>query len=233
MPMTLPRPDLADRLGVTYRRIPVMAIGNDVYCDSSLIAAVLERRFPPSAGFGTLFPKRKGGGNADTGVIKAFSMTYADRVLGTLGSQMLPYHKFKQDFLDDRTAVRLVSYFPLPAWHDTTLQWFGKKVDPQAITANQPVVKSWLSSHLVRPPLIFLAEEAEHESQALLEEQLVDGRDWLMDTETPSLADLSVHYVWEWMLEFRPLRHLKDLFDPAVFPRTVAVRPIPLYILTS
>ena len=60
----------------------------------------------------------------------------------------------------------------------------------------------------MRPPLIFLAEEAEHESQALLEEQLVDGRDWLMDTETSSLADLSVHYVWEWMLEFRPLRHL-------------------------
>ena len=72
--MTLPRPDLADRLGVTYRRIPVLAIGKDVYCDSSLIASVLERRFPASEGFGTLFPKRNGGGKADTGIIKAFSM---------------------------------------------------------------------------------------------------------------------------------------------------------------
>ena len=57
----------------------------------------------------------------------------------------------------------------------------------------------------------------------MLEEQLSDGREWLMDTESPGLADLSVHYVWEWMLQFRPLRHMKDLFDPTVFPATVAV----------
>ena len=107
MPMTLPRPDLADRLGVTYRRIPVLAIGGDVYCDSNLMVSVLERRFPPSAGFGTLFPKRNGGGKADTGLIKALSLSWADRVLGSLGSQMLPYNKFKQDFLDDRSGVRV------------------------------------------------------------------------------------------------------------------------------
>lgn len=59
--------------------------------------------------------------------------------------------------------------------------------------------------------------------QDLIEEHLSDGRDWLMDTETPSLADMSVHYVWEWMLEFRALRYMKDLFDPAVIPATTAV----------
>ncbi|KAI0722226.1 hypothetical protein C8T65DRAFT_600032 [Cerioporus squamosus] len=187
VPMTLPRPDLADRLGVKYRLIPVLAIGRDVYCDSSLIASVLERRFPPSEGYGTLFPTRKGGGRADTGMIKAFAMSYADRTLGQLGSQTLPYHKFTPEFLDDRSA------------------WFGKKVDPEAIASNLPVVKSWLSSHL-----------------ALSEEQLADGRTWLMDTETPSLADVSVHYVWEWMQQFRPLRYMKDLFDPASIPATAA-----------
>lgn len=61
--------------------------------------------------------------------------------------------------------------------------------------------------------------------QDLIEGQLSDGREWLMDTETPSLADLSVHYIWEWMQQFRPLRHLKDLFEPAVIPATAAVRP--------
>ena len=105
--MTLPRPDLADRLGVTYRRVPVLAIGRDVYCDSSLIAAVLERRYPASKGFGTLFPCRTGGGKADTGVLKAFDMTYGDRALSPLGSQQLPYHKFKPDFLQDRSNVRV------------------------------------------------------------------------------------------------------------------------------
>ena len=103
--MILPRPDLADRLGVKYRLVPVLAIGRDVYCDSSLIAATLERRFPPSEGYGTLFPKRKGGNRADTGIIKAFAMSYADRTLGTLGSQMLPYNKFTPEFLRDRSAV--------------------------------------------------------------------------------------------------------------------------------
>ncbi|TBU49003.1 hypothetical protein BD309DRAFT_883205 [Dichomitus squalens] len=188
MPMTLPRPDLADRLGVKYRRIPVLAIGGDVYCDSSLIANVLERNFTPEQGFGTIFPKRKGGGTADTGMIKAFAMSYGDRTLGAIATQMLPYHKFKPDFLDDRS------------------KWFGKKVDPQAILAGQPAAASALSSHL-----------------ALVEEQLSDGREWLMDTETPSLADISVHYVWEWMLAFRPLSYLKkELFDESQFPATLA-----------
>ena len=113
MPMTLPRPDLADRLGVKYRRIPVLSIGNDVYCDSSLIASVLERNFTPEQGFGTIFPKRKGGGTADTGIIKAFAMSYADRALGTLGSQTLPYHKFKPEFLNDRSNVGNIPLYPL------------------------------------------------------------------------------------------------------------------------
>ncbi|KAM5545536.1 hypothetical protein V8D89_000574 [Ganoderma adspersum] len=188
VPMTLPRPDLADRLGVKYRLIPVLAIGKDVYCDSSLITSVLERNFNPAQGYATIFPKRKGGGTADTGMIKALAMSYADRALGSLGSQTLPYDKFKQDFLDDRS------------------NWFGAKINPQAIMANQPVVISALSSHL-----------------ALIEEQLSDGREWLMDTETPGLGDISVHYVWDWMLSFRPLRYLKnELFDETKFPATLA-----------
>ena len=34
--MVLPRPDL-EALGITYRRIPILAVGKDVYCDSALI----------------------------------------------------------------------------------------------------------------------------------------------------------------------------------------------------
>ena len=35
-PIVLPRKDL-EELGITYRRIPVLAVGKDVYCDSGLI----------------------------------------------------------------------------------------------------------------------------------------------------------------------------------------------------
>lgn len=40
-PMTWPRPDL-EPLGIRYRRIPIMAIGRDIYYDSSLIFDKLE-----------------------------------------------------------------------------------------------------------------------------------------------------------------------------------------------
>lgn len=44
----MPRPDLA-ALGVQYRRIPVLAIGKDIYCDTRLIIDKLEQRFPSGA----------------------------------------------------------------------------------------------------------------------------------------------------------------------------------------
>lgn len=44
----MPRPDLA-ALGVQYRRIPVLAIGRDLYCDTRLILEKLEERYPDGA----------------------------------------------------------------------------------------------------------------------------------------------------------------------------------------
>ena len=101
----LPRPELADVLGIKYRRIPVLAIGNDVYCDSSIIASVLERRFPASQGYGTLFPRRKGGGNPDIGVAKAIAMFWTDRAMFPLVADCLPYEKFEATFVRDRDSV--------------------------------------------------------------------------------------------------------------------------------
>ncbi len=50
-PVVMPKPDLLALTG-GYRRIPVMQIGADIYCDSVLIVRELERRFPTP----TLFP---------------------------------------------------------------------------------------------------------------------------------------------------------------------------------
>lgn len=44
-PPVLPRPDLK-ALGINYRRIPVCAIGRDVYCDTRIILRKLEQMFP-------------------------------------------------------------------------------------------------------------------------------------------------------------------------------------------
>lgn len=47
-PAVMPKPDLVALTG-GYRRIPVLQIGNHVYCDTSLIARVLERVSPEPA----------------------------------------------------------------------------------------------------------------------------------------------------------------------------------------
>jgi glutathione S-transferase len=44
-PIVAPKPDLTPLTG-GYRRIPVMQIGADIYCDTSLMAREVERRFP-------------------------------------------------------------------------------------------------------------------------------------------------------------------------------------------
>ncbi len=68
-PNVMPKPELVPLTG-GYRRIPVLQIGADVYCDSQRIARELERRFPSP----TLYP----GGSE--GVCHALNL-WADRML--------------------------------------------------------------------------------------------------------------------------------------------------------
>ncbi len=51
VPMIMPKPDLTALTG-GYRKAPVLQVGADIYCDTSLIARELEERFPHP----TLFP---------------------------------------------------------------------------------------------------------------------------------------------------------------------------------
>ncbi|CAN9162112.1 unnamed protein product [Alternaria alternata] len=43
-PIVIPRPIL-ESLSITYRRVPLLAIGKDIYCDSSLIISTLQEKF--------------------------------------------------------------------------------------------------------------------------------------------------------------------------------------------
>lgn len=180
--LVLPRPEITDLLGITYRRIPILTIGNDVYCDTSLIVSALERRFPPSAGYGTLFPCGKHGRNSDTGLMKAFSKYYADQLFN-LGPLLLPWNKMNPDFIKDRST------------------FFDAPLDIKAIRAAGPQTTSKLASHY-----------------ALIEEQLSDNREWLFDTELPSLADISVHFLLAWIASFRGV---ESLYDATQIPMTL------------
>jgi hypothetical protein len=37
----MPRPEITQLLGLGYRRIPVLAIGNDIYCETRLLLSVI------------------------------------------------------------------------------------------------------------------------------------------------------------------------------------------------
>jgi hypothetical protein len=53
----------------------------------------------------------------------------------------------------------------------------------------------------------------------LINNQLVDGREWLFDTEGPSLADISVYFMFAWISTMS-----KDWAGSAEYPHMLNVR---------
>ncbi|MGN6497953.1 MAG: glutathione S-transferase family protein [Tsuneonella sp.] len=119
-PVIMPKPELVPLTG-GYRRIPVMQIGADVYCDSQLIVRELERRFPAP----TLFP------NDDVGLAYA-SALWTDRevfqaavavIFGGLGENV------PAAFIKDREALS------------------GRPFDPAAMRAVVPMMTQKLRAN--------------------------------------------------------------------------------------
>jgi glutathione S-transferase len=120
-PVIMPKPELVALTG-GYRRIPVMQIGADIYCDSQLIVRELERRFPEP----TLFPQ------GDHGLAHANAM-WSDRtifqaavaiIFGGLGD------KVPAAFVNDRVALS------------------GRSFDPVAMQAAVPHMEAQMRAHV-------------------------------------------------------------------------------------
>ena len=120
-PVIMPKPELVALTG-GYRRIPVMQIGADIYCDSMLIVRELERRYPEHS----LFP------HGDSGFGYANAL-WSDRavfqaavaiIFGGLGDKVPPA------FIKDRTALS------------------GRSFDPAAMQAAIPHMEMQLRAHV-------------------------------------------------------------------------------------
>ena len=95
-PVIMPKPDLVPLTG-GYRRIPVLQIGADIYCDSLLIVRELERRFPEP----TLFPAGDRGLGAAMALWtdRAMFQAAVSIIFGGLGD------KVTEAFVRDREAL--------------------------------------------------------------------------------------------------------------------------------
>ena len=68
----MPRPKLRQAFNLTYRRIPILAIGRDVYCDTSLICDALEHFCPQADGYPSLFPATADGRDSSS-IMRGFA----------------------------------------------------------------------------------------------------------------------------------------------------------------
>ncbi len=106
IPVVMPKPDLVALTG-GYRRTPVLQIGSNIYCDSPLIAEVLERLapnpslYPPeSAGTARILAQWADSTLFWTVIAYCFQPEGADAILGH------PTPEQRQAFISDRIAFR-------------------------------------------------------------------------------------------------------------------------------
>jgi glutathione S-transferase len=100
IPLILPKPDLVALTG-GYRKTPVLQIGADIYCDTSLIARVLERLAPAPS----LFPQ------GDTLALQAAAHFADNTVFGiTIPIAFQPGSGMMKAYFSDATPEYLASF---------------------------------------------------------------------------------------------------------------------------
>jgi len=129
VPSMMPRPLLKDSFGLTYRKIPVLAIGKELYCDTSLIVEALEHFFPDTEGYQTLYPSAADGRNYRP-MIRGFASYWTDRPLFRVTTGLIPASVWRTSFGEDRAGL------------------IGHKLDPEKLEKKVPENLSMLDMQL-------------------------------------------------------------------------------------
>ncbi|KAK5133548.1 hypothetical protein LTR08_007587 [Meristemomyces frigidus] len=104
VPSMLPRPLLTETFNLTYRRIPILAIGRELYCDTSLIVEALEHFFPEAEGYQTLYPDAADGRDYRP-MIRGFASYWTDRPLFRATTGLIPASVWRTPFGEDRAEL--------------------------------------------------------------------------------------------------------------------------------
>lgn len=85
----------------SYRKIPVCAIGQDVYCDTAVILEALEQFFPETS---SLYPKDRSGRN-NRALIRGFASYWTDRPFFRVTTGLIPGVVWETSFGLDRAEL--------------------------------------------------------------------------------------------------------------------------------
>ncbi|KAH7371658.1 hypothetical protein BKA66DRAFT_181058 [Pyrenochaeta sp. MPI-SDFR-AT-0127] len=127
----LPRPLLTSTFALHYRKIPVLAIGREIYCDTSLIIEAIEHFFPIQDGWGSVYPKFEGVDEwTYKALVRGFASFWTDKPLFRITTGLIPSSVWSSSFGTDRA------------------QLIGHKLDPSKLEAKIPQNLSNLDLHL-------------------------------------------------------------------------------------
>jgi len=104
VPSMMPRPLLRDTFNLTYRKIPVLAIGRELYCDTSLIVEALEHFFPESEGYPSLYPVAADGRDYRA-MIRGFASYWVERPFFRVTTGLIPASVWRTSFGTDRGGL--------------------------------------------------------------------------------------------------------------------------------
>lgn len=182
-PLTLPRPDIA-KLGVKYRRIPILSIGRDIYLDTRLILHKLEQLDgPPRLGAAP--------GTEHRAIERLLEIFNVDSGIfpwaAALMPRTLPILKDPR-FLQDRAEF------------------------------NNNRQRSGAEWAIAQPEAL---NEIRNAMEFLETTLLADGREWLLKTDTPSLADVEGVWPFHWVMGM-PGAFPPDQISAKHFPKVFA-----------
>lgn len=140
VPDIVPRPDLLI-LGITYRRVPVLSIGNDVYFDTSLIIIELERRFTPGKGHPSVYCE-----------LKDIRVIYCPNANMTTANNAALEHIIMQFYVEPVLFSLALSFIPhnlVTVGYKHDRKFYNSNMDLDAYGTSRPEYLSRLRSHLV------------------------------------------------------------------------------------
>ncbi|KAF9334494.1 hypothetical protein BG006_002053 [Podila minutissima] len=193
----LPR-KLLEPLTHGYRRIPIMQIGNNVYCDTAIILDELERRFPE--------PAISSGLAGTVGLGDVFASWVDKQLFGNIKDQM-PWGATPEE----QKASPLHAVFGSKAFlADRSQLAGGRPINVEAMRNAQPFLLDQLLANL--ETLESVLRPSQH---AFQQQQKKAEGGWILGTEKPTASDISVFGILWWLVS---TKRAAEYVTPATYP---------------